>query len=300
VRVAADVCTPDVFANAERFFSVNSPLLMFGIKNGSALNAAVIDWLAARGYALYRLVSRLRLLVPLASANELDAFSTNLFACKPDRADVLEGEGLLVRQVQPLASLPGVNATGWQECLRPWPYAAGRIAAWMEAPQKPKDWEVYWMALNLFALSRSARDPAERYAALLTALGVLTELVRERATLPRLLSLCRVLIELDKRESAVGLLNQICTLLNTGLRAALDEPALVLADRYAELDPGDREADWIIAMVLEQRECLRAFSTFFTGDESLQALEEIQASGFGGAGVERRIALIRERFQGAI
>ena len=300
VRVAVELSNPDLFAASTRFFSLNSPLVMFGIKPGEVAGIEMANRLMAHGYGIYRLVPGLNLLVPFISVEELDAFSLNLFACKPDRAELLERQGILLRQLHPLDNLPGIDLKYWQEYLIAMPYAKNRVNEWVNAPQKEQGWEVYWMALNLFALAKSANcSGSERYACMQAAGDVMSTLVQEQANIPRLLTLCRVLTELGKREAAVNLLNQICIQLDSGTTLPFDEPFVALTDAHTLTDPGDRLPEWLVAMILQQREWLRAFSSFFTGQESLPVLEEIQASGFGGEAVDRRIMLIRKRF-GAI
>lgn len=298
VRVAVEFSNPDLFAGSSRFFSSNTPLVMFGIKPGEAAGIEMGNRLMAHGYGLYRLVPGLDLLVPFISVEELDVFSLNLFACKPDRAELLERQGVLLRQLHPLDNLPGIDLKYWQEYLTAMPYAKNRVDGWSNAPQKEQGWEVYWMALNLFALAKSAnRSTTERYACMQAAGDVMSTLVQEHANIPRLLALCRVLIELGKREAAVNLLNQICILLDSGTTLPFDEPFVALTDAHTLTDPGDQLPEWLVAMILQQREWLRAFSSFFTSQESLPVLEEIQASGFGNEAVGRRLMLIKKRFE---
>jgi len=297
LRVAAGLSNPDLIAGSTRFLSANSPLIMFGIRPGESAGMEMANRLMKHGYGLYRLVPGLGLLVPFVSAGELDAFALNLFACKPDRAELLEQRGILIRQLHLLDNLPGIDLEYWQEYLQAMPYAKNRLDRWVNAPQQEQDWEVNWMALNLFAMAKSASHSASlRYACMQAAGDVMVTLVQEHANIPRLLSLCRMLTELGKREAAVGLLNQICSLLDSGVTLPLDEPFLALTDAHTLTEPGDRLPEWLVAMILQQREWLRAFSSFFTGQESLPVLEEIQASGFGDEAVGRRIMLIRKRF----
>lgn len=295
VRIATHVASIDLLSASERFFSAHSPLVMFGITPGGGFDIAVAEWFVNRGYGLYRLIPGLDLLIPCSSISELDQYSQNLFAARVERAEVLERRGLLIRDANALSSFPGIERTDWQDFLKWFPYATHAMTTWVGPGERPSGWEIYWMGLNLFAMAKSGRTAAERFACLQAAQNVLTTLAQEKATLPRLLSLTRVLIEAGRREMAVNLLNQICSLIQSGLRCSLDEPCLALDAHYEQTDPGDRVSNWIVAMVLECRERLRAFSSYFTREEGLAVLEEIQASGFASDEVTRRSALILSR-----
>lgn len=291
LRIATEFATPGLLDRGNQFFSINSPLAMFGIGTKIEMEEG---W-GRRGYRLFRYIPGLTLLVPFASSDELDAFSLNLFACKEDRALMLEKQGKLIRQFHVLESFPGADQICWQAYLKDKPYASSLLEMWMENPQKERDWEVYWMALNLFALAKSEKtDAAKRYACLQTAAGFMHSLVQESASIPRLLSLCRMMIELGMREAAVHLLNHICAHLDSGI--PVSEPLLTLSARHESIDPGDRMTDWIKSMILEERERLRAFSSFFTGSESLPLLEEIRESGFLSPDMARRLDLMRQRY----
>jgi hypothetical protein len=104
------------------------------------------------------------------------------------------------------------------------------------------------------------------------------------------------MIELGKRELTVGILNQICDLLDAGMSWALGEPMLALSDQDAAWTGASGDPKWVLATVLAQRENWRAFSTYFTGEESLPVLLEVRALGYADAGVERKIDLVTERF----
>jgi tetratricopeptide (TPR) repeat protein len=297
VRVAIELCTSDFIDRSVRFFSKNSPLLMFGIRPGVNFSIGVAERLMLNHYRLYRLIPGLNLLVPFTAQDELDAYSLNLFACKDDRAEVLERQGILIRQVPSLTNLPGIDQAHWQDYLTKLPYSQDMLATWFSKGKNHKDWEVYWMALNLFALAKSgSQSGGDRYACLQMAQGVMAALVQDQANLPRLLTLCRILTDLGRREAAVGILNQICSMLHSGVSLSIDEPFCALTEFFAGMNPGNKMAEWIVMTVLRQRENLRAFSNFFTGQESLAVLNEIQAAGFANAEVDRHIALIKMRF----
>lgn len=299
VRFNLNVRDEMILQNSFRFCAANSPLIMFGVKrDNSVVDTAFAAIFKEYGYDIYRLVPGLGALAPFAADEELDAFAMNLFACKPDRAAMLEAGGWLARRMAPQAELPGIHAGDWQNYLAGLPYAAGLLPGWLAASAKPQDWEVYWVALNLFAQAKDGkREMSRRCACLQTAGGILIMLAQSAPRLPRLLSLCRVLAELGRREMAVGVLDRVSALFDSGAELDVDEPFLALTDEFAAMQPGDRLAEWLFASVLEQREKLRAFSTFFTGQESLAVLEAVRGTGFQSKETERRIELIRQRSQ---
>lgn len=299
VRINTDAGDSGILSGGKRFFSENSPLVMLGVRrNNRVIDTEMAALFKTNGYDAYRLIPGLNLLVPFTSNNELDLFAVNLFCCKSDRADLLAKQGRLVRQVKPLTEFPEIDAGVWQEYLGAFSYASDLIEGWASPANKHADWEAYWVALNLFARAKDeGRSAEERYASLNTSYGVLSLLGEATPTLPRLLSLCRVMIEIGKREAAVSLLNQVFNIFEAGGEIHINEPFIAPSDEYAALDPADRLPEWLFASVLDQQEKCRAFSSYFTGKESLPVLEAIYDTGFYGPEIERRIALIKERYQ---
>lgn len=287
--------------NEPLFFSEHSPLVMFSARRADTLDLALADGFSGLGYGVYRYLPGLDLLAPLTTPEDLDAFTLNLFACKPDHTQLLVQQGLMINALPPLAGLPTVHEKIWQTYLGALPYAAGFMVLWTEAPALTEGWENYHVALNLFARAQSSATAAgERYACLHTAHGILAMLVSAQPTLPRLLSLARVLIDIGKREQAVQVLNNLLALFAAGVEMApalepalkMDEPFLALSDQAAATNPGARMAEWIFASVLEQRETLRAFSAFFLGPDHIAALQAIERTGFMGAAMARRLRLV--------
>jgi tetratricopeptide (TPR) repeat protein/precorrin-6B methylase 2 len=296
LRLSGSMCTAAWLDGGAQFFAANSPLVMFAIGSGQAFDAEVARWMQEHGFGLYRLVPGIGVLAPFTSTDEIDVFSLNLFACKPDRAAYLAAHGALVHEVPALAGLPGIEQQQWRDHLATLPYAAPLLAGWNDTQGWDKDWEIYWMALNLYGLAKTSTEAGYRYAFLQVAEGVLSSLVQEQPNLPRLLSLCRMTNDLGKRELTVTLLNHVCDLLDAGLSTALSEPFLVLDQRFQSSDFSAEPVRRMVAMVLEQREDLRGFSTWFTGQEAMPVLDEVERFGCASAQARRRLALIRARF----
>ena len=84
-----------------------------------------------------------------------------------------------------------------------------------------------------------------------------------------------------------------------GTRAAAfktDTPFLAVSARFDDIAPGDAFTDWCLASVLEQRQRLAAFSSYFLGEQALDSLEILRRLPFQCAGMQRRRQLMRIRF----
>lgn len=298
VRLHLNAGERDVLLEAATLFSQNSPLVMFGIRpDDSTSGTAFSNLFRAWGYDLFCLAPGQGVLVPFESGNQLDVFSLNLFACKPETAESLARQGSLVRRVVPVVEFPGIDNTVWQEYLRSLVFSSSLTNDWAREISKQPEWEAYWVALNLYALAKDLKRSGEdRYAFLTTSRGILLMLSQAQPTLPRLLSLSRVCSDMGKREAAVSVLNQIYAILDSGREVSLSEPFLALSGNYEVVDPGGCLREWLVSMVLEYRDKLSGFSSYFTGRVSLEILETVKNTGFQSNETERRINLIRRRY----
>lgn len=294
--------TPDTpLPDAAGYFRRHSPLVMLGVRrDGQAIDTAYANHFAGMGYAIYRLVPGLRLLAPLGGDADLDTFATNLFACKPDRAAVLENQGMLACHSAPLESFPGIGESDWIDWLATLPYSSTRCRQWGERMRSVPDWEAYWSALNLFVRAKQKRlSAAQRLACLNTSVAILGMLVQASVTLPRLLSFARALSEVGQREQAAALLQQLAGLVDAGTADLDAEPFLAPSSPSEMQAPGEDFNEWQMAGVLEQFERLRAFSSYFSGLEVVPMLERLIRTGFASEEMKRRLALIRTRAEAA-
>jgi predicted O-linked N-acetylglucosamine transferase (SPINDLY family) len=301
VRINSEGSDQGLIRRGARFFSQSSPLVMFGIKDKGIRVLSLAKLFKEHGYESYRLIPGLNLLAPFDSADELDDFSIHLFCCKKDRAEQLENRGLLLQKIPPPATFPDCNAFLWQQYLGGLPYTADVMTHWLNPPSRQDGWESYQQALNFFAMARTEnQDASVGHACIQSANNVLVNLLADQANVSRVMSMARVLTDMGKRVLAVNVLDHLAEFLETGkggIVMNIDEPFLALSDRFASVNPGDRIAEWIYASILEQREKLRAFSSYYTGKESLEILDKIKDIGFQSDEMERRRQLIRMRFR---
>ncbi len=284
---------------AREFLRCESPLILFELKHGNRFNRQLLDQFARGGYGIYRLVPGLQVLVPFETEASIDPYQLNLFACKPDRASALLKERLLVAVPAdgPEARLTAPES--WASYLSRFAYARNLLDSWRRRGHAGRlpNVATYLQALDHYAhVQDEATEPALRYAHLTRAFMLLSQVVRSEGNLSRCQSMARVAWELGERATAVENLNRCLTWVRTEGEAALDEPFLTVSPRFESLDPSGRMGEWCIASLLEQREKLRLFSSYYADPPTtLEVLEYLGRLGFYAPEMERRRQLIRLR-----
>ncbi len=232
IKIDAEGAEAEIIEGGRRFFAEESPLVMFEVRPGeTAIDTDLVARFERLGYRAYRLVPGLGLLAPVDGTRPLDPFTLNLFACRDDRARLLERRGLLARAAPADANDDEANrddanrddapSGAWLAHLRAqlfaaplWPRWSSWIAAAQAAPQDRNqdrnDDSVYARALDHYAIARHITEPpARRFAALMRALDLIRGCARERPTLAILQSCARIAGEAGERALAVQMLNQI-------------------------------------------------------------------------------------------
>ena len=74
-----------------------SPLIMFELKHGNTVNLPLIRRFKEMDYDCYRLIPGLNTLIPFSLEDAIDAYQLNLFACKPEKAEQLISDEVLVK-----------------------------------------------------------------------------------------------------------------------------------------------------------------------------------------------------------
>ena len=294
VKIDAEGEEGRILEGGRDFFRAQSPLVMYEVKAAQDLHLELVQSFAGLGYASYRLVPGLNVLLPFDAAEPADGFLLNLFACKPERAGQLAQQGLLV----PADSAESVRVAPrpWQQRLPLLPYAQALAPLWTKAAH-PNAVGPLDKALSLHAASLDATTaPAERFQALCGARERLNLLVAQRATHGRLCSLARVEHELGARVQSVSTLIRLLGMPIPAGGLALDEPFLPAAEAYEKTNPGGQLEAWFFGTALEQFECISSFSSFYTGNSARPRLEQILRLGFASAQTQRRLELVRRRY----
>jgi FkbM family methyltransferase len=280
------------------FLEQCSPLIMFELKAGNQINKGLIQHFIDLDYQPYALVPGLSLLAPFDMQGNIDPYQLNLFCCKDDRAEILEQAGLLARNVEN-AGLEPPEGGHWQTRLKDLPYAKRLFPIWkshLEDGKPLPGWPAYRKALNAYALAQNPDSPRQRLHYLQSAFFDMVSLLDEYATLPRMFSMARIAADMGRREAALNILNNIISQFEKEPQFIPDEPFLTVSAYAENIDPGDHLANWCFAQALAQRERRQAFSSYFTGQDSLPGLQMIRQLGFEDEDMRCRYMLIQKRF----
>ena len=110
-----------VLAGGNRFFTEQSPVVMFEFKHGNTHNIELVEAWRALGYDIFRLSPELGSLLPFDPRQDETSFALNLFAIRLQVQRELADRGLLARSAE-LAAVSGV------------PIEDGALPAWCERP----------------------------------------------------------------------------------------------------------------------------------------------------------------------
>lgn len=296
VKMDAEGEESRIVEGGKQFFSEQSPLVLFELKHGGELNVSLLQTFKDVGYTTYRLVPGLGILVPFDADQELDPYQLNLFCCKPDRARILEEQSLLTGSEFISSELPHAKAPLWRDFLDKLPYAKNLLSAWEEDSRRLPGGDAYHKALDCYVQAHTEElSPTMRYACLLRCFTLLSEIPKREQNIWRLQSLARVSWEIGKRGISLNVLGVLIARLDIE-EVTLLEPFLAVSERFERIEPGDSMEQWCMASALEQQEKLCAFSSYFTGKNSLHNLAMMKNLPFYGLEMERRRQLIRLRY----
>ena len=297
VKLDAEGEEKNIIEGGCRFFSDNSPLVMYEYSHGAGFNTELVQQFAEIGYNSYYLVPGLGLLAPFDPSAEPDDFLLNLFACKQQTAEKLGKRKLLAASIKEIADEPEIDD---QLRLRFWNqfiYARRLTPLWeQDNDTEGEERKAYHQALDLYILAKDrGRDPAHRLSCLHRCYRILAEIAERQPTLPLLLTLARVAGDIGERHNAIRVLSVLVDLFQSDNQLTFSDRHLALSSRYENLDPGDAVGEWCLSSILEQRLILSGFSSYFLSTDRLAQLDLLKTLGFAGPEIERRRQLVSIR-----
>jgi FkbM family methyltransferase len=261
VKIDAEGEEERVLAGGADFFSRHSPLVMFEIMAGRAINKRLLSIFPSMGYRLYQMLPTTPVLIPVDPDGVPTTIELNLFAAKPDRAEALAQAGLLVEAVpewQPDAQVRSDFLALWQAQT----FAPAFSPKLRDLAALDPD---YRDALGAYAFWRTTDNPLpERCAALFYAFRSLRELCQRTTNLYRLSTFARIAWEAGERSACAWALDAVVGNLKP---EAIDnsEPFWPACPRFDIIPANGRTRAWFVTSAIEQYERIRSLSSFFGG-----------------------------------
>lgn len=298
VKLDAEGAEKRILDGGGRFFAGESPLVMFEIRSGGEADWSLVGKFRALGYAVYRLAPGPGVLVPVGDAGEVDDYTLNLFACDPQRQDLLSKRGLL---------LSHTPAAAWVSCSSRqavWDYLEERafsrefVEAWRSGVKalEPGAGERLFRVLGSYLAAHEEAVPAgDAFTCLLDAYRGCAP-AGTGALAPALQILkARIAAELGRRAEAVRILQTMLDPANVNGNWCTRLPFLPPSPHFDGIAPGRRPGAWLDASVLDAYLRMAAYSSYFMGPDQLALLERLHESGFERPEMERRRLLLSAR-----
>lgn len=297
VKLDAEGEEGNIIRGGKEFFSKFNPLVMYELTHGEGFNLDLMKQWRDIGYKSYYLIPGLQILAPFDQNKQPDKFQLNLFACKDDRAEVLNGRGLLSYGTQKEVVLDPVPDRR-QSYFNSLPFGRAFQEMWsVGSPDEQGANTRYITALDCYVEAQDeTKSAGERLALLKMSYLLLTELCQQWPILPHLLSLARVASDIGERFNAVTILDHLYEMFQSDQPLELNKEHLAVSKRYDHLEPHGNVGEWCLSSIIEQGEKLRTFSSYYAGVSSLPMLEILKDLGFQSHEMERRrqLLLIRD------
>jgi FkbM family methyltransferase len=289
VKIDAEGEEARILAGGRDFFAWHSPLVLFEIKAGDQVNEQLRKLFLDIGYRLFRQLGGAPILVPDDAQQPLDGFELNLFAVKPDRANALSRQGLLVDTIPDWApsekDFENLDLFWANHRFLPLIKMSGGDGA-------PAD-SGYRDSLAAFATWNAVDQPvATRCAALAFALRGLRAACARAPTVGRLSTLARVAWEWGARGESVGVLQRLLQNVQGG-HIEFGEPFWPASKRFDGIELGSNPASWFVGSAAEQFETTFGFSSLWVGASA--RLEWLCTQPFISTEMERRRVLLASR-----
>ncbi|HNX77637.1 MAG TPA: FkbM family methyltransferase [Candidatus Rifleibacterium sp.] len=265
VKLDAEGEEVKILKGGQDFFTRQSPLVMFELKHGNAVNHGLIEAFEKLGYRIYRLLNDINILIEFDNQNQDNIL--NLFACKPDCIDILAGRGLLAK-TEKLAELsdkdlPQTNE--WLQLIKSFPYIQECEKKWSDnATAIPESF------LKAFSACLLAHDKtlgaAKRVYLLQTADILLNEILKQPigAHYSAWLLKIHLLHIFNQRTACLNICQQLCVAYSTAPTPSW--PFILPSVRFFTRKPLGETGKWLLDIIQEFIEYRKSFSSYFVAN----------------------------------
>ncbi|CAB1370501.1 tetratricopeptide repeat protein [Denitratisoma oestradiolicum] len=269
----------DSLAWMEQHWSIlkeGNPAILLQPPPGTAgISAGALVRMAEYGLTAFHLVPGIGTLVGLAADKPVPA--TPLLFCKGDKRKRLTTAGLLCDTVPGIEKMATSQSADWWTIIGRQPGLSLKMLEWLGAPKSSSEHgDHYMMALNnLNGCHQDSVSLLQRLQLLRFVKGILVGVVNMEPSVPRVLTLIRVLVDSGEDEPAIQLAVSLAEQLAGHSGSVLDEPFLHPFPEWRRLAPAPDEAQWAFSLCLATAERLRHPTTFFSPEDSLPIWQKL-------------------------
>lgn len=299
IKIDAEDQEINVISGGKEFFSQHSPLVLFEIRAGDSLHLELVEAFSAIGYASYRLLPGLDVLIPFNPEDSIDDFLLNLFSCKSDCAAQLAKRGLLILNSQLAINIQPYlceSRYAWKNTCSNKPYHKSILPNLEKYFQAPDDFLEKGLICHAISHDESL-PPQIRAEALGQAFAIFQRQSDPQKNPLRLLSFARVCAEYGMQGVATVALGHFFAFLMQNGEIEINEPFLPPLSRFDCIPPKENIEEWLIAAAMEGIELYSSYSSFFTEKKFLERLQAINNLGFASDEMKRRLELVISRFK---
>ena len=272
IKMDAEGAEEFILDGGDDFFTKESPLIMYELKHGEELNRPLVSKFESMGFANYRLVPKLDILVPFDMNAPFDGYLLNLFACKPDRAEKLKEEGYLV-DTTPLDVELEIDHQKITQYLETIPFLKDNST--LASPEGE-----YALVFNNYVMSSICSDtPSLRVAYLMKALSHIKNFIQGPANIESLSTCARVAFEAGERQLGVEIVFAIIHQ-DQKERFKIKYLFFPVFSRYDTVSQEKKPEAWLLASFYEAYIEKHASSTYFSKEQSIPIFELLEKTGF--------------------
>ncbi|MDH5561853.1 MAG: FkbM family methyltransferase [Deltaproteobacteria bacterium] len=282
-----------ILQKSKQFLEKNSPLIMYELKHGSNINTPLIKELAKHGYKSYRLIPGTETLIPFDHTQSFDGYLLNLFACKDDRSiNLIKNEHLILDM--PNEIIPDKDVLMNYLCQLSI-ILGKKTTTQLTNNSHPLylDMLTHYLCSKDDKLNTKTRT-AHLYHALRLSQGILNS-GDESAEV--LISASRIAIDLGDRTGGVNLLQKVINRIEILLKTDIKQLPLPANENFEKMHSNGQLKEWLISSAIDQLIRKHAFSTYFTGKQSIQLFKKLENLGFNNEDMKIKFGLLKKRLQ---
>jgi len=284
IKLDAEGEENNILRKGKNTLSILSPLIMFELRHGSHINHQLIDQLKKLSYDCYRLIPGLNTLVPYEVNQDIDDYQLNIFACKPDKAEKLISEGLIVKQWNMQQDPPENIIEEYLSTTSYWQTLSHTVVTERENNSE------YLRLFRSYLASKNRELPMNvRVGYLMFAMNQVVDLISKgERRFERLCTLARVAFDSGERMIGVKILGTFIEMYHQQPDFSLQTQFLPAYSKYENIAPNGDIKNWLLASVLEQYIIKHAYSCYFSAQHSNATFEQLQATGFMDTNMNNR------------